>query len=97
MGGVAVKEGKVIGFACHDVTCRNFFGPTGVDPKIRKAGVGKALLLACLEDMKHAGYGYAVIGGVGPVEYYAKAGGAVLIEGSDVGIYRGLLGASRFG
>lgn len=93
---IAVKDGKIIGFACHDVTCRNFFGPTGVDPKARKGGVGTALLLACLEDMKHAGYGYAIIGGVGPAEYYAKAVGAVAIDGSDVGIYRGLLGAKRF-
>jgi len=93
---IAVKDGKIIGFACHDVTCRNFFGPTGVDPKARKGGVGTALLLACLEDMKQAGFGYAIIGGVGPTEYYAKAVGAVAIEGSNVGIYRSLLGAKRF-
>ena len=65
-------------------------------PNARKGGVGTALLLACLEDMKHAGYGYAIIGGVGPADYYARAVGAVAIEGSDVGVYRGLLGASRF-
>ena len=94
---IAVKDDRILGFACHDATCRNFFGPTGVDPKARKGGVGTALLLACLEDMKHAGYGYAIIGGVGPAEYYAKAAGAVAIEGSDVSIYRGLLGAKRFG
>ena len=93
---VAVKDGKLAGFACHDATCRNFFGPTGVLPKSRKGGIGTALLLACLEDMKQQGYGYAIIGGVGPAEYYAKAVGAVPIEGSEVGIYRGLLGASRF-
>jgi GNAT superfamily N-acetyltransferase len=93
---IAVKEGKLAGFACHDATCRNFFGPTGVLPKARKSGIGTALLLACLEDMKSQGYGYAIIGGVGPADYYAKAVGAVAIEGSDVGIYRGLLGASRF-
>ena len=93
---IAVKNGRITGFACHDVTCRNFFGPTGVEAKARKGGVGTALLLACLEDMKHAGYGYAIIGGVGPADYYAKAVGAVAIEGSEVGIYQGLLGASRF-
>ena len=93
---IAVKDGGIIGFACHDVTCRNFFGPTGVDPTARKGGVGNALLLACLEDMKHAGYGYAIIGGVGPADYYARAVGAIAIEGSEIGVYRGLLGASRF-
>ena len=93
---IAIKDGKISGFACHDVTCRNFFGPTGVEAKARKGGLGTALLLACLEDMKHAGFGYAIIGGVGPADYYARAVGAVAIEGSEVGIYRGLLGASRF-
>ena len=93
---IAVKDGRITGFACHDATCRNFFGPTGVTPKARKSGIGTALLLACLEDMKQQGFGYAIIGGVGPADYYAKAVGAVLIEGSEIGVYRGLLGASRF-
>src|SRR6266849_2854121 len=40
---IAVKAGKIAGFACHDVTCRNFFGPTGVEPESRKNGVGRLL------------------------------------------------------
>jgi len=88
---IAVKDKKIIGFACHDATCPNFFGPTGVDPNGRNGGIGKALLLACLEDMRQAGYGYAIIGGVGPAEFYSKAVGAVPIEGSEPGVYRGLL------
>src|SRR3954451_23696851 len=88
---IAVRERKIIGFACHDATCSNFFGPTGVEPKAQKNGVGKALLFACLEDMRQQGFGYAIIGGVGPAEFYAKAVGAVAIEGSEPGIYRGLL------
>jgi len=94
---VAVQDGGIVGFACHDATCRNFFGPTGVEPKARKNGVGTALLFACLEAMKQQGFGYAIIGGVGPADYYSKAVGAVPIEGSEPGIYRGLLGISRFG
>ena len=88
---IAVQQKKIVGFACHDATCPNFFGPTGVDPKGQKNGIGKALLFACLEDMKHQGFGYAIIGGVGPAEFYAKAVGAVAIEGSEPGVYRGLL------
>ena len=88
---IAVQEGAILGFACHDGVCRNFFGPTGVDPAKRKGGIGKALLFACLEAMKAQGYGYAIIGGVGPADYYAKAVGAVPIEGSEPGVYRGLL------
>ena len=88
---IAIERRKIVGFACHDATCPNFFGPTGVDPAARNKGIGAALLFACLEDMRHAGYGYAIIGGVGPAEFYAKAVGAVAIEGSGPGIYRGLL------
>ena len=88
---IAVQQKKVVGFACHDATCPNFFGPTGVDPNARKSGIGKALLFACLEDMKHQGFGYAIIGGVGPADFYSKAVGAVAIEGSEPGIYQGLL------
>ena len=94
---IAVKEGRVVGFACHDATCRNFFGPTGVDAGLRNAGVGTGLLFACLEAMREQGFGYAIIGGVGPAAYYAKTVGAILIEGSEPGVYRGLLGSARFG
>jgi GNAT superfamily N-acetyltransferase len=88
---IAIDKGKIAGFACHDATCPNFFGPTGVDPAARKNGIGAALLFACLEDMRQAGYGYAIIGGVGPAEFYVKTVGAIPIEGSEPGIYRGLL------
>jgi Acetyltransferase (GNAT) family len=94
---IAVKEGRIAGFACHDATCRNFFGPTGVASDVRKSGVGTGLLFACLEAMREQGFGYAIIGGVGPATYYAKTVGAMLIEGSEPGIYRGLLGSARLG
>ena len=94
---VAVKESRIIGFACHDVTCRNFFGPTGVESEARRNGVGTGLLLACLDDIRLQGFGYAIIGGVGPAAYYSKAVGAVPIEGSEPGVYRGLLDSPRFG
>ena len=58
---------------------------------MRKNGIGTGLLFACLEDMRQQGYGYAIIGGVGPTAFYSKAVGAVPIEGSEPGIYRGLL------
>ena len=84
---VAIERDAPIGFACHDCTRRNFFGPTGVAPAERGSGVGRALLLACLHAMRERGYAYAVIGGVGPAEYYARTVGATLIEGSTPGIY----------
>ena len=88
---IAIQQKNILGFACHDATCPNFFGPTGTDPDTRKNGIGTALLLACLEAMKQQGYGYAIIGGVGPAEFYQKVVGAIPIEGSQPGVYRGLL------
>jgi GNAT superfamily N-acetyltransferase len=90
---IAVEDDKMLGFACYDTTCKNFFGPTGVGETQRGKGVGKGLLLACLEAMKADGYGYAIIGGAGPVDFYQKSVGATVIEGSKPGIYRGMLHA----
>jgi len=88
---IAVENGKLIGFSCYDSTCRNFFGPLGVSEAARGKGAGKALLLRCLYAMEADGYGYAIIGGVGPKEFYTKNAGATVIEGSIPGIYRGIL------
>jgi hypothetical protein len=84
---VAVRGDAIRGFACHDVTCRNFFGPAGVAPDDRGRGTGAALTLAALAAMRDAGYAYAIIGGVGPANFYARVAGAVPIEGSTPGIY----------
>ena len=88
---IATQQRNVVGFACHDATCPNFFGPTGVAPNARQNGIGAALLFACLEAMKQQGFGYAIIGGVGPAAFYSKTVGAIPIEGSEPGVYRGLL------
>ena len=85
---IATEAGAIIGFACYDSTCKDFFGPTGVEESKRGLGVGKALFLSCLHAMAACGYAYAVVGGAGPTEFYAKAAGAVAIEGSEPGIYR---------
>jgi GNAT superfamily N-acetyltransferase len=91
---IAVRGAALLGFACHDAICRNFFGPTAVLEHERGRGLGRALLLAALHAQKEQGYAYAIIGGVGPAEFYAKAVGAVLIAGSTPGIYAGMLTAS---
>ena len=38
------------------------------------------------------GYAYAIIGGVGPTEFYNKTVGATVIEESTPGVYRDWLG-----
>ena len=88
---IAVKDGVLVGFACHDATAKGFFGPTGVDPSMRGKGIGQALLLTTLLDMHAQGYAYGVIGGAGPMEFYRRSVGAIPIEGSVPGIYRGML------
>ena len=84
---IAIQTDTLVGFACYDCTRKNFFGPTGVAEDERGRGVGLALLLACLHAMRDSGYAYAIVGGVGPTEYYSKNVGAALIEGSSPGIY----------
>lgn len=93
---LAIEEKQIVGFACYEATCKNFFGPTGVLENQRGRGVGKALLLTTLYAMRHEGYAYAIIGGVGPAEFYEKAVGAKLIEDSTPGIYKGVLKSSKF-
>ena len=88
---LAVENGRCLGFACYDATCRGFFGPEGVGNESRGAGIGKGLLLACLHDMRAQGYAYAIIGSAGPIDFYVRTVGATVIEGSTPGVYRGLL------
>jgi GNAT superfamily N-acetyltransferase len=89
---VAQSGTTLVGFACYDTSALGYFGPTGVIESFQKRGIGKALFLACLQEMKLKGYGYAIIGWVGPEEFYAKAAGAVAIPDSTPGIWRDWLG-----
>jgi predicted N-acetyltransferase YhbS len=84
---IAIRDGEVIGFGAYETTRRGFFGPTGVAPSERGKHIGKALLLACLWGLREMGYAYAIIGGAGPVDFYAKHCGATIISDSEPGIY----------
>lgn len=86
-----VNEKKILGFAGYDCTYRDFFGPTGVDETQRGKGIGGALFLRCMEAMRDEGYGYAIIGSAGPVDFYSKMAGATPIENSSPGIYKELI------
>ena len=88
---IAVREDKILGFACYEAAYKNFFGPTGVEEEYRGQGIGKLLLFKALSAMQSIGYAYAIIGGVGPASFYEKVVGATLIEGSNPGIYQGIL------
>jgi len=88
---VAVKDADIAGFACYDATALGFFGPIGVGESHRQKGTGKALLCACLLDMKLKGYGYAIVGAVKDTTFFEKAVGAVEIPGSTPGLYHAQL------
>ncbi|GAB2483061.1 GNAT family N-acetyltransferase [Algoriphagus taiwanensis] len=88
---IAQRGNEILGFACYECTARNFFGPTGTLESERGKGIGKLLLLKSLESLREMGYAYAIIGGVGPAEFYEKAVGAKIIEGSEISIYQHLL------
>ena len=88
---VAIDDGRagdeLIGVACYEATYRNFFGPELVHPDRRGRGVGRALVLAALHAMHAEGYAYAIIGWAASIDFYKRAVGAVVIDGSERGIY----------
>ncbi len=94
-GFIAIKDGAIAGFAVYESSRRGFFGPTGVREDLRGSGAGAALLYRCLEAMREYGYAYAIIGGVGPAEFYAKTCGASIIGGSESSVYAGLYAEMR--
>lgn len=85
------RERELIGFAAYECTRRGFFGPMGVADNAQHEGVGKALLFAALAALKEMGYVYAIIGAAGPVRFYQKTAGAIIIPDSEPGIYTDLL------
>ncbi|MEO7717847.1 MAG: GNAT family N-acetyltransferase [Capsulimonas sp.] len=88
---IAIENGKTVGFAAFDSTRRAFFGPTGVAVSHRGKGIGKALLIASLWGLSDLGYAYSIIGSAGPVEFYKKTVGAIVIPDSSPGVYANLL------
>src|SRR6202011_5842739 len=88
---IAVSDFVVLGFASYDSTARGFFGPTGVTEEARHKGIGRALLMATLQDMASQGYAYAIIGATTSLDFYRKEVGGVEIPGSTPGFYRGML------
>jgi GNAT superfamily N-acetyltransferase len=84
---IATVQRELVGFAGYECTRRGFFGPTGVIPAGQGKGIGKALLLASLWALREMGYVYAIVGAAGPVRFYQKAVGAIIIPDSEPGIY----------
>jgi GNAT superfamily N-acetyltransferase len=83
---IAIMDKEIVGFAAYECTRRSFFGPTGVIDSLQGRGIGKALLLASLWGLREMGYVYGIIGHAGPIEFYEKTVGAIVIPDSDPGI-----------
>lgn len=82
---ISVIHNEIIGFACYDCTGKGYFGPFGVAKKHRAKGVGTELLYECFDNMKHANYGYAIIGWVDDTAkgFYEKTSNALYIPNSS--------------
>jgi len=80
-------SGRIAGFCCWDCTAKGFLGPIGVHDDFRGMNAGKAVVLSVLHSMREAGYGYAIIGDTGPVDFFRKICDARIIKGSTPGIY----------
>lgn len=84
---IATIQQQLVGFAAYECTRRGFFGPTGVLDAAQGKGIGKALLVASLWSLREMGYVYAIIGAAGPIDFYQKTVGAIIIPDSQPGIY----------
>ncbi len=88
---LAIKEKKIIGFACYDGTAKGMVGPIGVVEQERKQGIASLLLHTCFEAMKMEGYAYAIIGWVSSTDFYKKVCNAIEIPDSFPGIYERMI------
>jgi GNAT superfamily N-acetyltransferase len=73
---VALREGRMVGFASHSVSGPGQFGPMGTDQELRGQGIGAVLLKRCLADQREAGFAECDIQWVGPKGFYADHVGA---------------------
>lgn len=91
---IAAKEKRIIGFACFEVTAKDFFGPMAVLKEERKKGIGKALLLKSLHSMEEMGYAYAIIGWPtkSAIPFYERCVDAKMIEEKSSGVYTRMIG-----
>jgi GNAT superfamily N-acetyltransferase len=75
---VALHNNSPVAFAAADGNNQGlgWFGPAGTEPAHRGRGLGEALLIPCLVDVRGLPEG-GVIAWIGPKEFYRKSCGAV--------------------
>lgn len=77
---LALREGRVVGFAAHGIHRPSLFGPIATDPGERGHGIGAALSGLCLSDMATRGVTTAQVGWVAEtaIPFYSRTAGARL-------------------
>lgn len=80
---IVTENSTIVGFACYDSSAKGYFGPIGVSKDKRGEGLGEALTLRTMQAMYEYGYGYAIIGWVGPAKFYERVCGATFIPGGE--------------
>ena len=89
---IAIEDKKgIVGFACVDTTFKGFFGSLGVKDSMRGRGIGRALTLMGLQELRYKGYQYAIVGGTRIPDFYRDVCGAIVIQGSCPSVYKGML------
>lgn len=80
--GIVISEhdGELAGFAAYEANNRGLgtFGPTGVATNFRRRGIGRALLLAALAELRALGYANAIIPWTDALDFYARSCGATV-------------------
>jgi ribosomal protein S18 acetylase RimI-like enzyme len=73
-GGVftAERDGQAVAFSAWGAANPGWFGPMGTLESERGKGLGRILLLKCLEALKKEGWKKALIPWVGPIPFYAR-------------------------
>lgn len=74
---VAFTDDRCVGFIAHSCAYPGVVGPMGVTSDYRRFGVGAALLLCGLQDLRNTGHLYGIIGAVQDTEFFARICGAI--------------------
>lgn len=75
---IAEHNGEIAGFSSWNGVRPGWFGPIGVEPRLRGAGVGAVLLLQSLRGMKQEGHRTCEINSVGPIYFYSRVAQATI-------------------
>lgn len=81
-GGVIVaeREGQILGFSVYGALRPDFFGPIGVDPGARRAGIGTVLLFDTLVRMRAEGVRVATIPWTTHLTFYTQVPGVYRVR-----------------